>query len=102
MKGETVVTSDHDVLHGVSRRTVLEICAEAGLKTETRPLPLEELMDADEVFITTSSGGVVPVARVDERVFSNDAPGAVSMRLRALYGEWTRRPEHRTEIDYGG
>ena len=101
VKGDTVVTSDHDVLHGISRRTVLEICREAGLTVETRPLPLDELMDADEVFLTTSSGGVVPVARVDDRVFSNDAPGPQSLRLKEIYGAWTRRPEHRTEIDYG-
>ena len=63
--------------------------------------PLEELLDADEVFLTTSSGGLVPVARVDERVFSNDAPGETSLRLREVYRDWTRRPEHRTEIDYG-
>ena len=101
LKGDTVVTSDHDVLHGISRRTVGEICGEVGLKFEQRPLPLEELMDADEVFLTTSSGGVVPVARVDDRVFSNDAPGATTLKLREVYRDWTRRPEHRTEIDYG-
>ncbi|MEO1613529.1 MAG: branched-chain amino acid--2-keto-4-methylthiobutyrate aminotransferase, partial [Pseudomonadota bacterium] len=75
-------------------------CEEVGLKAEARPLPLDELLDADEVFLTTSSGGLVPVARVDERVFSNDAPGEVSLRLREVYRDWTRRPEHRTEIDY--
>lgn len=100
LKGDTVVTSAHDVLHGISRRTILEICEEVGLKAEARPLPLDELLDADEVFLTTSSGGLVPVARVDERVFSNDAPGEDSLRLREVYRDWTRRPEHRTEIDY--
>lgn len=102
LKDGKVVTSAHDVLHGISRRTVLEICEEAGLEAEARPLPLEELLEADEVFLTTSSGGVVPVARVDDRVFSNDAPGAESLRLRKIYRDWTRRAEHRTEIDYGG
>lgn len=101
LRGDTVVTSDHDVLHGISRRTVREICAEAGLAFEARPLPLDELMQADEVFLTTSSGGVVPIARVDDRVFSNDAPGATTLRLREHYRDWTRRPEHRDEIDYG-
>ena len=38
VKGDRVVTSDHGVLHGITRRTVLEMCAEAGLETTRRVL----------------------------------------------------------------
>lgn len=40
--GNTVVTSDHGVLHGITRQTALEMASARGLKTETRPLPLDE------------------------------------------------------------
>lgn len=98
VKGDRVTTSEHGVLHGVTRRTVIEICAEAGFDAETRPLPLDELMEADEVFLSTSAGGVIPVREVDERIFSNGAPGPAARRVAALYEDWTGRAEHREEI----
>jgi branched-chain amino acid aminotransferase len=98
--GGKVVTPERGVLHGITRRTVLEICAEEGLAAEERVLPLAELMEADEVFLSTSGGGAVPVTRVDDRIFSNGAPGPVATRLRAAYWEWMRRPSLRQEIEY--
>ena len=99
-RAETVVTSEHGVLHGITRRTVLEMAGEIGLATERRPLPLEEFLEADEVWLSTTAGGVVPVTKVDDRVFSNGAPGPVARRLRALYREWTARPDMRQEVAY--
>lgn len=98
--GDRVVTSEHGVLHGITRRTVLEMAAEAGHLVETRPLPLEEFWGADEVFLSSSGGGVIPVAQVDDRHFSNGAAGPVATALRAQYFEWLTRPELRSEIAY--
>jgi branched-chain amino acid aminotransferase len=94
------VTPDRGVLHGITRKTVLDICAEEGIETEARFLPLEELLEADEVFLSTSGGGAVPVTKVDDRVFSNGAPGPVASRMRAAYYEWMMRPELREEVGY--
>ncbi len=96
--GDTVITPDGGVLHGITRATVLEMCAEAGLKMETRALPLDEVLSADEVFLSSSGGGVIPVARVDDRYFSNGAAGPVALGLRKRYFDWIMRPEHRTPI----
>lgn len=100
VKSDRVVTSDHGVLHGITRRTVLEMCAEAGLSTETRALPLEEFLEADEIFLSTSAGGVVPITKVDDRIFSNGAPGPVATRMRSLFDDWRMRPEYRQEVAY--
>lgn len=98
--GDRIVTSDHGVLHGITRRTVLEMASEAGLNTETRPLPLTEFLEADEVFLSSSGGGVIPVARVDDRTFSNGVAGPIATDLRARYFDWITRAEHRTHIPY--
>ena len=100
LKGDTVVTSDHGVLHGITRRTMLELCQARGLKTETRPLPLAELMEADEVFLSSSGGGAIPVTRVDDRVFSNGAPGPVAKGLREDYFALLDRGDLSTPIAY--
>jgi branched-chain amino acid aminotransferase len=100
VKGDSVVTPDMGVLEGVTRTTVLEMAREIGLETEVRRLPLEEFLEADEVFLSSSGGGVLPITRVDDRVFGNGRPGPVASRLNALYWDWTQRPALRSEIDY--
>jgi len=100
VKNGKVITPERGVLHGITRRTMLDICAAEGIATEERFLPLAELMEADEVFLSTSGGGAVPVTRVDDRVFSNGAPGPVASRMRVRYWEWLRRPALRQEVDY--
>ena len=99
--GNRVVTPDHGVLHGITRRTVLEMAAARGMQTETRPLPLDALAAADEVFLSSSGGGVIPVARVDDHHFGNGAAGPVARQLRADYFDWLMRDDLRTRIDYG-
>ncbi len=101
VKGDRVVTPERNVLHGITRRTVLEMCDEAGLATERRALPLDEFMEADEVFLSTSAGGIVPITRVDERIFSNGAPGPVTAGLRTRFDDWRMRPGLRQEVAYG-
>ncbi|MCP3971732.1 MAG: branched-chain amino acid--2-keto-4-methylthiobutyrate aminotransferase [Rhodobacteraceae bacterium] len=100
VSGGKVVTADLGVLEGITRRTVLQICAEIGVAAEVRALPVAELMQADEVFLSSSGGGVLPIVRVDDRIYGNGVPGPVAERLSALYWDWTRRAALRTEIPY--
>lgn len=97
----SVATPDCGCLEGITRRTVLEICAEEGIDTEIRALPVDELMEADEVFLSSTAGGPVALTRVDGRVFANGAPGPVARLIRERYWEWTMRPGLRDEVDYG-
>lgn len=95
-----VLTPDRGALEGITRRSVLDLCAIIGLPARIAPLRHEDLLQADEVFCTTTAGGVMPVARVDGHIMNNDAPGPVSLRLKALY--WQKHAEgwHRTEVNY--
>jgi branched-chain amino acid aminotransferase len=100
VKDGRVITPDRGVLHGITRRTVLDICAERGIVTEERALPLAELLEADEVFLSTSGGGAVPVTRIDERIFSNGVPGQVAVGIRDAYWEWMSRAKNCQPIAY--
>lgn len=71
------------------------------MSIETRPLPLDEFWTADEVFLSSSGGGVIPVARVDNRHFSNGTAGPVAADLRKRYFDWIMRTEHRTPVTLG-
>ena len=100
VKNGRVITPDRGVLHGITRRTVLEICAEQGIATEARAIPVAEFLEADEIFLSTSGGGAVPVTRVDDRIFSNGAPGPVAVGIRDTYWEWMTRGKYRQEVVY--
>ena len=98
--GDRIVTSDHGMLEGISRRTVIEMASELGVTVNIRPLPLDEFMAADEVFISTSGGGISALTKVDDRIFANGAVGPITGRLHETYWDWMMRPAFRTEIPY--
>ncbi len=100
LKGNVVRTPDTGVLEGITRRTVLELCSELNLETDVRPIALSEFMESDEIFTATTGGGIAPVTRVNDRVFSNDAPGQVTNRISETYLSWFDRPEFRQPVNY--
>jgi branched-chain amino acid aminotransferase len=93
-----VITPDRGSLHGITRKSVLELCETMGIEASVAPIPRAVLEDADEVFAATTAGGVMPVARVSGRILGNDRPGPVSMALKQAY--WKRHDEgwHRTSV----
>ena len=101
VKDGGLVTPEEGVLEGISRRTVIEIARSLGLPVALRALPAEALRGADEAFLTSSGGGVLPVTRVDDRVLGTGRPGPVTQRLLATYWDWHRDPAYSQPIDYG-
>jgi branched-chain amino acid aminotransferase len=95
-----VVTPDRGALEGMTRRSVIELCDDIGLRCSMRPLPVAELRAADEIFLATTAGGIMPASRIDGRMLSNDRPGPISTTLRERF--WKKRAEgwHATKIDY--
>jgi branched-chain amino acid aminotransferase len=93
-------TPDRNVLEGISRLSAIDLCREMGLPCELRRVPVAELREADEIFLTSTAGGILPVTRLDNRILGNDRPGPISERLREAY--WRKRREgwHAEPVDY--
>ncbi len=93
-----VSTPDRGSLHGVTRKSVLELCAELGIEAAVEPIPRAALADVDEIFLATTAGGVMPGSRIGERILGNDRPGPVSLKLKHAY--WKKHEEgwHRTPV----
>ena len=100
VKDKVLITPDRGVLAGVSRKTVLEIADHLGINTSIRTLSVEELLAADEVFLSSSGGGVIPIVRVNETIFGNGASGPVSIQLNETYWAWTTLEKYRDPINY--
>lgn len=95
-----VVTPGEGMLEGVSRRTVIEMARALGLPVEIRAVPADALRGAQEVFLSTSGGGVLPVTRVDDRVIGDGRPGAITRQLVQTYWAWHKDPAYSLAIDY--
>lgn len=76
---------NNEILHGVTRRTVLAIAAEEGIELEERAFTVAEAQDSSEAFVTSATSFVTPVVRIDDKILGDGKPGALSLRLQAWY-----------------
>lgn len=86
-KDDVIVTriANHDILNGITRQAVLRLTNSAGVTFEERPFTLAEAKAAREAFLTSSSGHVLPITRIDDQPIGDGKPGPVTKRLRAAY-----------------
>ena len=94
-----VTTPAAGVLEGITRRTVLELCAELGIPAGTGRLSAAALNGAEEVFVTSTAGGIMPVARIDGAPVGEGKPGPLTGRLIELYWAKHEDPAWTTSVD---
>jgi branched-chain amino acid aminotransferase len=95
----SLVTAKDGVLEGITRRTVIEIGRADGRDVHVGTLRAEDVTGASEVFLTSTAGGVMPVARVDGTRLGDECPGPVTRRISSRYWELHGDSEHTIDID---
>jgi D-alanine transaminase len=80
-----------DILHGITRKAVLRMAAEAQLTIEERLFTIEEAQGADEAFTTSASAFVMPVVEIDGVALGTGKPGPIATRLREIYLDESRK-----------
>lgn len=96
----SVTSPGGTVLEGITRASVHELCEELHVPFALKRITPDELLDADEVFISSTAGGVMPVTRIDARILGNGRPGPLTMHLRELYWRKHEQGWHATPVDY--
>ena len=99
-----VVTPAVGVLEGISRRTVIELARGRGLAVREAPLPAADLRRADEVFLSSTGGGVIGISRVDGVPVGGRPAGEFGPVTRALQDAyWGLHEDSRyvETVDYG-
>jgi len=81
MKDGVLITPREEVLWGITQGVVMELAGQIGMPTEWRGVTLAETLAADEVLLTGSSKGIVPVVRIDDAVIGDGRPGPAAARL---------------------
>jgi len=85
VKNNIIRTPATGVLKGITRRTTLELCAELELETMETDVSEAALKGSDEVFVTSTAGGIFPVAEIDDASIGTPIPGPVTRKLIDLY-----------------
>lgn len=100
VKGGSVRTPGFGVLPGITRRTVFDLCAEIGLSIAAADVSRAEIKQADEVFITSTAGGIMPVTRIDDAAIAAGQVGPITSRLKDLYWQKHDDPAWSTAVIY--
>jgi len=87
IKNDTVITPKDNILIGTTRNLTIKLIQDK-YKIEERDISINELNNADEVFITGTTQGVLPVAKVDEKVYSNGKPGTIIKNIINIYNNY--------------
>ena len=80
-------TRASNVLAGISRRTNADIAEQLGIEVVSEDLQPYDVYTADEVLLTTTDYGVLPVGKVDNRPIGTEVPGPICKQLMAAWSE---------------
>jgi branched-chain amino acid aminotransferase len=99
--GNGIATPRDNILDGITRNVVIELARELGMGVEERLVECAELKNADELFITSTAGGIMPIRSLDGRALPGTGRGPITRQLSDLY--WARRGQgwRSVPIDYG-
>lgn len=75
------------LLPGVTRDVVLSLCAEQDIPLHTVPILEQDIHNAQEIFVTSTTMEVMPVVELDHRPVANGVPGPVTLKLKQAFKE---------------
>ena len=88
--GDLLTAPEKDVLYGITRKSILDIAKNEGINIKVERIPLLELENAKEVFITSSSHLVCPVIKIDNKFVGNGVIGDLTARLKKRFLDITQ------------
>ena len=73
------------VLEGITRQTVLDLAKELNLPFQLSSISLEKLKSSNEVFATSTAGGIMPITKINGELIGQGAPGEITRKLHKAY-----------------
>ncbi len=100
IKDGKLLTPDETCLLGITRLTVFDLAKEMNIEAKACKIPVEEVRAADEIFMCTTAGGIMPVKSLDDVPVSGGKPGPITMKLHDAFWKAHDRPEYSTPVNY--
>ncbi|ETI22094.1 hypothetical protein G647_06165 [Cladophialophora carrionii CBS 160.54] len=85
IKNSTLYTPRKGVLEGVTRESVFECCRRLGVAYVLDKVPLRMAYEADEIFMCTTAGGIMPITKLDGKAVGDGTVGPITTRIWDLY-----------------
>lgn len=89
-KKGTLITPSENILHGITRKNLLLLAGEI-MPVEIRRVSLDELKNAAEVFITSTTKRLIPVNSVDDNPIGKGSPGELTKLLYQRFVEMEQK-----------
>ena len=89
VKDNTIITRalSNAILPGIRRKVILKMAREHNMALVERPFTVDEALAADEAFMSSATTLVMPIVEIDGKPVADGRPGAVTLKLRAMYVE---------------
>jgi branched-chain amino acid aminotransferase len=100
VKNGVLSTPKKNIFEGMTRKTVIEIAKQQGISCEITTVTKNDLYDADELFITSTAGGVMPITRLDGSVVGDGHIGLLTQRIQKIYWQRPESDQRCTAVDY--
>ena len=85
VNGSGIFTPDHGVLEGITRQSVFDLAKELHLPIMKKSISVEELYNAEELFATSTAGGIMPITKVSGKEIGKGGVGNLTRQLHKLY-----------------
>ena len=82
-----IFTPDHGVLEGITRQSVFDLAKELHLPIMKKSISVDELYNAEELFATSTAGGIMPITKVSGKDIGKGSAGSLTRQLHKLYWE---------------
>jgi branched-chain amino acid aminotransferase len=90
IKDNVIYTAEYDILYGITRKIILEYLNDTiGYDPVVEKMyKLNELLDADEVFISGTTKLIIPVVQINDKIIGDGKPGKETLLLRNNVSRW--------------
>ena len=87
VKDGTIITRplSNEILPGIRRKVIKQLCADKGVKLQERLFTVEEALAADEAFLSSATTLVMPIVEIDGHTIGGGQPGPVARQMREYY-----------------
>ena len=88
IKGEVHTPTADSCLPGITRKMIIDIAQNEGIKVLERNISISELYSADEVFTSGTMGEITPILEADGRIISEGNQGPITRKMQLLHSEY--------------
>jgi branched-subunit amino acid aminotransferase/4-amino-4-deoxychorismate lyase len=86
-----LITTKEGILHGITRKVVIELAKKMKLPVTERKIKKQELYSADEIFLSATNKDIVPIVKVDGKKIGDGQPGKITKQVMQAFADFAKK-----------